>query len=73
MKTSNLIPLDGFKGLKENWRSDLFAALSVSLVALPLALGIAVASNMSPMAGVLSAIIGGVVTTFFRGGHLTIN
>ena len=25
------------------------------------------------MAGVLSAIIGGVVTTFFRGGHLTIN
>jgi MFS superfamily sulfate permease-like transporter len=25
------------------------------------------------MSGVLSAIIGGVVTTFFRGGHLTIN
>ncbi|MGY8917943.1 MAG: SulP family inorganic anion transporter, partial [Flavobacteriales bacterium] len=47
--------------------------MSVSLVALPLALGIAVASNMSPMSGVLSAIIGGVVTTFFRGGHLAIN
>jgi MFS superfamily sulfate permease-like transporter len=73
MNTNHFIPHDGFKGLKENWRSDLFAAISVSLVALPLALGIAVASNMSPMAGVLSAIIGGVVTTFFRGGHLTIN
>ena len=73
MNTNNLIPRDGFKGLKENWRSDLFAAISVSLVALPLALGIAVASEMSPMAGVLSAIIGGVVTTFFRGGHLAIN
>jgi MFS superfamily sulfate permease-like transporter len=73
MSTNHFIPSDGFKGLKENWRSDLFAAISVSLVALPLALGIAVASNMSPMAGVLSAIIGGVVTTFFRGGHLTIN
>jgi len=73
MNTNNLIPRDGFKGLKENWRSDLFAAISVSLVALPLALGIAVASDMSPMAGVLSAIIGGVVTTFFRGGHLAIN
>jgi MFS superfamily sulfate permease-like transporter len=73
MNTNHFIPRDGFKGLKENWRSDLFAAISVSLVALPLALGIAVASNMSPMAGVLSAIIGGVVTTFFRGGHLTIN
>lgn len=28
---------------------------------------------MAPMAGVLSAIIGGVVTTFFRGGHVAIN
>lgn len=69
----NPIPAKGLKGLKENWRNDLLAALSVSLVALPLALGIAVASEMSPMAGVLSAIIGGVVTTFFRGGHVTIN
>ena len=73
MNTNHFIPHDGFKGLKENWRSDLFASISVSLVALPLALGIAVASDMSPMSGVLSAIIGGVVTTFFRGGHLTIN
>jgi MFS superfamily sulfate permease-like transporter len=73
MNTHNSIPATGFKGLKENWRNDLSAAISVSLVALPLALGIAVASEVSPMAGVLSAIIGGVVTTFFRGGHLAIN
>ena len=73
MSNSNPIPKSGFKGLKENWRNDLSAALSVSLVALPLALGIAVASGVSPMAGILSAIIGGVVTTFFRGGHLAIN
>jgi MFS superfamily sulfate permease-like transporter len=73
MKTLNSIPASGIKGLKENWRNDLSAAISVSLVALPLALGIAVASEVSPMAGVLSAIIGGVVTTFFRGGHLAIN
>ena len=73
MKANYSIPRTGIKGLKENWRSDLLAAMSVSLVALPLALGIAVASNMSPMSGVLSAIIGGVVTTFFRGAHLAIN
>jgi MFS superfamily sulfate permease-like transporter len=73
MNANHSIPHEGIKGLKENWRRDLFAAISVSLVALPLALGIAVASGMSPMAGVLSAIIGGVVTTFFRGGHLAIN
>ena len=73
MKTHNSIPATGFKGLKENWRNDFSAAISVSLVALPLALGIAVASGVSPMSGVLSAIIGGVVTTFFRGGNLSIN
>ena len=73
MITNNSIPSNGFKGLKENWRDDLSAAISVSLVALPLALGIAVASGVPPMAGILSAIIGGIVTTFFRGGHLAIN
>jgi MFS superfamily sulfate permease-like transporter len=73
MNINNSTPSAGIKGLKENWRNDLLAAISVSLVALPLALGIAVASEVSPMAGVLSAIIGGVVTTFFRGRHVAIN
>ena len=73
MTDDNLTPSSGIKGLKENWRFDLSAAISVSLVALPLALGIAVASGVSPMAGILSAIIGGVVTTFFRGSNLAIN
>jgi MFS superfamily sulfate permease-like transporter len=73
MSKDSKIPLTGFKGLKENWRNDLIAAFSVALVALPLALGIAVASGMEPMAGVLSAIIGGIVTTFLRGGHVAIN
>jgi MFS superfamily sulfate permease-like transporter len=67
------IPKQGFKGLLENWQSDLLAAISVALVAMPLALGIAIASGVPPMAGILSAVIGGVVTTFFRGSHLAIN
>ncbi len=45
----------------------------MALVALPLALGIAIASGVPPMSGVISAIIGGVVTTFFRGSHVAIN
>ncbi len=73
MNINNPIPSTGFKGLKENWRSDLTAAISVSLVALPLALGIAVASGVTPMSGLLSAIIAGIVTTFFRGSNLAIN
>ena len=66
-------PKTGFKGLIENWQSDVLAAISVALVAMPLALGIAIASGVPPMAGLLSAVIGGVVTTFFRGSHLAIN
>jgi len=66
-------PKAGLKGLIENWQSDLLAALSVSLVALPLSLGIAYASGVPPMSGVLAAIIGGIVTTFFRGSHIAIN
>ena len=56
-----------------SWNSDLLAALSVTLVALPLALGIAIASGAPPMAGLISVVVGGLVTTFFRGGHISIN
>lgn len=66
-------PKEGFQGLKENWRNDLVAAVSVSLIALPLSLGIALAAEAPPMAGILSAIVGGIVTTFYRGGHIAVN
>lgn len=71
--TTHKIPATGFKGLVENWRNDFIAAISVSLVALPLALGIGIASGVSPMSGIISAIIGGMVTTFVRGSHVAIN
>ena len=69
----NTIPKSGFKGLIENWQSDLIAAVSVSLIALPLSLGIALAAGAPAMAGIFSAIVGGVVTTFYRGGHISVN
>lgn len=67
------VPESGLKGLLNNWKSDFLAAISVSLVALPLGLGVAAASGAAPIAGLISAIIGGVVATFFRGSHLAIN
>lgn len=57
----------------ENWRNDLIAAVSVSLIALPLSLGIALAAGAPAMSGILSAIVGGVVTTLYRGGHVSVN
>jgi MFS superfamily sulfate permease-like transporter len=67
------IPADGLKGLRDHWRSDLISAFAVALVALPLGLGIAMASNVPPMAGVISAVIGGLFATFVRGSHVAIN
>ena len=67
------LPATGINGIGRHWRNDLSAAVSVSFVALPLALGIAIASGAPPMSGILAAIIGGVVTTFIRGSHIAIN
>jgi MFS superfamily sulfate permease-like transporter len=66
-------PEKGWKGIVNNFRSDFLAAISVSLIALPLGLGIAAASGAPPIAGLISVIIGGIVATPFRGSHLAIN
>ena len=55
------IPKKGIQGLIQNWRSDLIAAISVALIALPLSLGIALAAGAPAMSGIFSAIIGGVI------------
>jgi len=45
-------PKTGIKGLIENWQSDLIAAISVALIALPLSLGIALAAGAPAMSGI---------------------
>lgn len=65
-------PARGFSGLKENWGKDLTSGLLVFMLALPLSLGIAKASGFPPAMGVLTAIVGGMVATFFNVGELTI-
>lgn len=67
------IPFTGWKGFTHHWRSDVVAAISVSLVTLPLSLAIAVASGIPPIAGLITAVIAGLATTFFRSSALSIN
>ena len=70
--TKKQIPLDGIKGLKENGKSDILSGFLVFLLALPLSLGIAKASEFPPAMGVLTAMIGGIFVSFFAGSRLTI-
>lgn len=59
--------------LKTHWRSDLSAGFMISLIALPLCLGIAIASGLPPMAGIIAGIVGGLFLSLTGGSHLTIN
>ena len=52
---------------------DLPASIVVFLVALPLCLGIALASGAPLFAGVIAGIIGGVVVAWASGSHLSVS
>ncbi|BAX90956.1 SulP family inorganic anion transporter [Mycobacterium shigaense] len=54
-------------------RRDLPSSLVVFLVALPLSLGIAIASNAPVLAGLIAAIVGGIVVGFLGGSPLQVS
>lgn len=58
--------------LKRNWRQDLLSGFLIFLIALPLSLGIALGSNVPPMAGIFSAFMGGVIVSLFCGSNVII-
>lgn len=53
-------------------RNDLVAGVVVFLVALPLCLGIAVASGVPPVSGLIAGIVGGLVVPWFSRSPLSI-
>ena len=51
---------------------NLFSGFVVSLIALPLGLGLALASGAPPISGIIAAIVGGIVVSLIGGSHVTI-
>lgn len=61
------------KGIFANLRHDVPAGLVVSLVALPLGLGIALASGAPLVAGVMTGIVAGLMVAWFSGNEVSIS
>src|SRR5436189_5182235 len=54
-------------------KQDLLASVVVFLVALPLCMGIAIASGLPPAAGIVTGIVGGLVVGFLSGSPLQVS
>src|SRR5262245_50421800 len=65
------VPQNGFAGFK-HLRHDILSGIVVSLVSLPLSSGIAIASGVPPIYGLISAIIAGLIFPLIGGAYVTI-
>jgi MFS superfamily sulfate permease-like transporter len=59
--------------LRATWKADLASGLVVFLVALPLCLGVALASGAPLLAGIITGIVGGLIVSRLSGSSLMVS
>ena len=57
----------------KHWKKDLPASFVVFVIAIPLSLGISLASGTPPASGLIAAVIGGIVVGAFSGAPLMVS
>ncbi|MEJ1192702.1 SulP family inorganic anion transporter [Pseudarthrobacter sp. CCNWLW207] len=62
-----------YTGIREFWRADLLAGITVGIVALPLALAFGVSSGVGAEAGLITAIVAGLVAAVMGGSPVQVS
>ncbi len=62
-----------YAGLRSSWRGDLLAGATVGVVALPLALAFGITSGLGADAGLITAIVAGLVAAVFGGSNVQVS
>ncbi len=66
------LPASGLAGFR-HWRDDLAAGVQVALLWAPFSLGVAIASGAPAVAGLISAIVAGLLYPLLGGSHVTVS
>ena len=64
---------DHFGPVRSSFSADLMASIVVFLIAMPLSMGIAIASGVPPALGIVGAIVGGLVVSLIAGSPLLVS
>ncbi len=62
-----------YRDVPRTWRGDLIGGVTVGIVALPLALGFGVSSGVSAEAGLITAIVAGMIAAIFGGSNVQVS